>query len=62
MSRAGEGYFRRAEECFAFAETARDAEERAQLLVMANNLLRIAIDRQGAVVQPTRERRVTKVP
>ena len=62
MGRAGEGYFRRAVECLAFAETARDAEERVQLLVMANNLTRIAIDRsQRAVILPKRERRTTKV-
>jgi len=62
MSRAGEGYFRRAEQCFAFAETARDPEERAQLLVMANNLTRIAIDRsQRDATLPKRERRPAKV-
>jgi hypothetical protein len=63
MSKAEEGYFRRAVECLAFAETARDPEERAQLLVMANNLRRIAMDRsRRAVMLPKRERRVTKAP
>ena len=61
MSKAEEGYFRRAEECRAFAETARDAEERVQLLVMANNLRSIALDRsRRAVMLPKRERGETK--
>ena len=35
MNKAKEGYLRRAVECLAFAATARDPEERVQLLVMA---------------------------
>jgi hypothetical protein len=63
MSKAEEGYFRRAVECLAFAETARDPEERVQLLIMASNLRRIAMDRsRRAVMLPKRERRVTKAP
>jgi hypothetical protein len=63
MGRAEEGYLRRAVECLAFAENARDAEERVQLLVMANNLRRIAIDRSRralALPKRDRERRATK--
>jgi hypothetical protein len=55
MAKAEEGYFRRAVECLAFAKSARDEEERVQLLVMANNLRRIAIDRsRRALTLPKR--------
>ena len=60
MNKAKEGYLRRAVECLAFAATARDPEERVQLLVMANNLRRIATDRSRRPA--TAERRRTKVP
>ena len=61
MNKAEEGYLRRAVECLAFAKTARDAEERVQLLVMANNLRRIANDRsRRAMILPKRERRAGK--
>ena len=61
MNKAEEGYLRRALECFAFAKTARDPEERAQLLVMANNLRRIATDRrQRATTLRNGEHRAAK--
>jgi hypothetical protein len=61
MNKAEEGYLRRASECLAFAKTARDPEERAQLLVMANNLRRIASNRrQRATTLRKRERPAAK--
>ena len=63
MGKAEEGYFRRAVECLAFAENARDEEERVQLLVMASNLRRIAIDRSrraSALLKRDRARSATK--
>jgi len=63
MNKAKEGYLRRAVECLAFAATARDPEERVQLLVMANNLRRIATDRtRRPATPPKAERRRTKMP
>ena len=63
MNKAEEGYLRRAVECLAFAATARDAEERVQLLVMANNLRRIAKDRsRRPATQRKGERRASKAP
>lgn len=46
MHKQDEGYRARAIECFAFAKNARDAEERTQLLIMANNLERLAQARE----------------
>jgi hypothetical protein len=47
-------YRRRADECFAFARSARDEQERAQLLIMANTLKRIALDHERKSVQPSK--------
>ena len=41
-----EQYRRRANECVAFAQRARNTEERMQLLIMANTLQRLALDRE----------------
>jgi hypothetical protein len=41
-----EQYRRRANECFAFAKNARNEEERMQMLIMANTLVRLAGDRE----------------
>jgi hypothetical protein len=46
MRRTSEGYQRRAVECFAFAKNAHGNEERTQLLIMANVLKNIAIERE----------------
>jgi hypothetical protein len=45
-----EQYRRRANECFAFAKSARNEEERLQLLIMANTLERLAVDRERKAI------------
>lgn len=46
-----EQYRRRANECFAFAKSARNEEERMQLLIMANTLKRLAFDRERKAIE-----------
>lgn len=46
MHTADEGYHRRAIECFAFAKNARNDEERTRLLIMANVLKRLALQKE----------------
>ena len=46
MHTEDEGYRRRAIECLAFAAKTRDDEERAQLLIMAHNLKRLALSHE----------------
>lgn len=50
MSRL-EDYRRRATECLAFAKIARDEEERTQMLIMANTLNRLAVEREKKAVK-----------
>jgi len=54
MHKTDEGYRRRAIECFAFAENARDEAERTQLLIMANNLRRLALSREQKAVRASK--------
>jgi hypothetical protein len=42
-----EDYDRRAAECRAFAQTSRDEDERAQMLIMANTLQQLALRRKN---------------
>jgi hypothetical protein len=42
-----EDYYRRAAECRAFARTSRDEDERTQMLIMANTLQQLAIQREN---------------
>lgn len=53
MHKVDEGYRRRAIECFAFAKNARADEERTQLLIMANNLMRLAVRREQKTASKT---------
>jgi hypothetical protein len=46
-----EPYRRRAIECLAFARNARTDEERRQMLIMANTLERLALDRERRTVK-----------
>jgi hypothetical protein len=45
-----EQYRRRSRECLAFANSARNEEERMQLLIMANTLERLALAREQRAV------------
>jgi hypothetical protein len=55
-----EQYRRRANECFAFAKSARNEEERMQLLIMANTLERLALAREQKAVFAAKDRSVTR--
>jgi hypothetical protein len=55
-----EQYRRRANECFAFAKSARNEEERMQLLIMANTLERLALAREQKAVFAAIDRSVTR--
>ena len=43
-------YRRRSRECLAFAKTARNEDERMQLLIMASTLERLAVDRERKAI------------
>jgi hypothetical protein len=51
-----EDYGRRAVECFAFAKNACHEEERTQLLIMANTLQRLAVEREKKKIKTRKKK------